>query len=268
MIADALQWLRDRVEKEREVEIIKPRGAHSRRNTLIWPNGDSEEIMQTPPPLKRNVKTLESFVASAKLDDAGPNAGAVVYCQLGVIVGRPHEGIARCDDVPDDETVFMFDEHPLLKLCYQNPVGWTKDHKQTVRLLTVDFGVVQYEPSNLVDLLRVVNFSALSENESEQSREMEKVGKRLTAKVSGIDALPEMFSVTVVPSLHFPGLTPRTVEMQLQPLPSESAFRITPVAVSASKATADAEQEIVEKVAKALKAAGVSVEAVLAGSRA
>ena len=267
-LKEAFEWVQERVERAKDAESYDTHGSHSRRHTMIWPNGEREEFEKLRGPKTQNVKTIVAFATALKLaqDHADEGRGGVVYVTLGRITARPHEMIY--EDVPDDRILFPFDVHPLVALAGAiNRGGANLSHADLRQMLSAQFGEVQFEPLNLLDLIKTVQFSALSENESEQSRDLDKLGKRLTAKVTGIEALPEKFTAEFHPSTLFPGLTTQKIEFALTPVPADQKFRLVPVAGSLSKAIAAAEDDLVQDVMTEIRAAGVEPAAVLAGHR-
>ncbi len=269
-LLDAFEWLQERVEKAKEADIVLTHGTHSRKHTVVWPSGEHTEIDRLRGPKYQNVRTISAFATALKLANdfslVGDENKSVVYVMLGRITARPNEMVD--EDVPDDRILFPFEVHPLVALAGAIPAnGAVLSHADLRQTLSAKFGDVQFEPLGLLDLIKTVQFSALSESESEQSRDLDKLGKRLTAKVTGIEALPEKFTAEFHPTTLFPGLTTRKIEFALTPILSEQKFRLVPVAGSLSKAITEAEDELVQHVRTEISAAGVKPAAVLAGYR-
>lgn len=262
MIREAMEWIQERVECAHEPETVETHGPHSRRRTIVWKDGTREVFDRLRPPKTQNVKTIVAFALACKLAGGKP----VVYVTLGRIMARPNE--VSTEDVPDDRIDFKFDIHPIIPILRNiNEGGCVINHADLRLMLSSRFGDVAYEPSNLLDLIRTVQFSALSESESEQSRDLDKLGKRMTAKVTGIEALPEKFRVKFEPTLHFPEISRQFVDFALTPIPAEQKFRLIPVAGTLNKAITQAEDDLVDEVQAECLAAGVEPAAVLAGWR-
>ena len=263
MISEAMQFIRDLVSETIAPDAISPKGNHSRARTIVWKDGSRTDVMAQRAPRTQNVKTLESFVTAVEMTEL--SRSVVVYCQLGEIAARPAELNNDTADEPDDRIVFKFDVHPLLGLLKKTPGPVELSHSALMEHLKFYLGDVTFSPDTLLDTLRVVNFSALSESESESAKDLVKLGKRVTSLVAGLDKVPDMFSVQFQPTPAFP-LAEQSIAFGLIAKPDFALFRLTPKAGSAAKAIAAAENGLCQLLKTAL-GGEESTAIVLAGWR-
>lgn len=267
-LREAFEWVQDRCNEARSAQMVLTHGQHSKKHTVIWPSGEYTTIDRVRAPKVQHVKTINSFAEACRLASVLPGMSMpVIYVTLGKISARPSE-MSELDN-PDDRINFDFEVHPLVNLAKGiSPThGCVMTHAELRLMLTARFGEVTFSPSNLLDLIRTVQFSALSETESDQARDLEKLGKRLTARVTGIEALPEKFSASFHATSLFPAIGNQEIAFDLTPIPSEQKFRLTPVAGSVVHAVALIEDDLVDQVQNEVIAAGVQPAAVLAGYR-
>lgn len=270
-LKEAFEWVQERVEKAQKAQCYQTHGERSFRQTIVWPDGSREQFWKLREPKTQNVRTMASFIAALKLASdfatVEESGGTVVYVSLGKITARVTEMLENTSDPRDDKVVFVFDVHPLVTLAAKIGGGVLMGHADLRQMLASGFGEVAFTPHNLLDIVKTVQFSALSESESEQSRDLDKLGKRITSKVIGTEALPDRIVATFNPSVFFLNLTPRSIEFTLTPIPSEQKFRLGPVAGSLNRAISEADEELVKHVISEISGAGLKPAAVLAGFR-
>ena len=248
-------------------QILKPAGDHSRKIETLYPDGSKEITTCLRPARVQAVTTLDSFITALQMLDQGADktSGCVVSCRLGQIVARPFE--LSDDDQPQDSILWKFPKHPFVEWLAEVGKSVKKSAGDLRTLLRVGLGEVFLDPADLVQKLMLVNFEENSELTDEDTDNMRRIGKTITAKVRGIDAVPDKFRVTFPPSPFFPDLSPATVEIGLRAVPEESLFLLTPKAGDLAIVIAAAEDEIVSTVASRLDRAVIDVAAVLAGWR-
>lgn len=266
MLKDFVETLVGLGRKTGTAQILNPHGEHSRKIETLYPDGSRQETTCLRAPRTQQVTTLDSFVTALKMLRQGDAAeDCVVSCRLGQIVARPHE--LSDDDRPQDSVVWKFPKHPFVDWLAQVGTSVKKSAGDLRTLLRVGLGEVLLGPAELIQKLTLVNFDENSELTDEDTDNMRRIGKTITAKVRGLDAVPDKFRVTFPPSPFFPDLSLATVEIGLRAVPEDSLFLLTPKAGDLALVIAAAEDEIVEVVSNRLDRAGVAVAAVLAGWR-
>lgn len=267
MLKDFVESLVGLGRKTTTAQILKPEGEHSRKIETLYPDGGKVLSICQRPARVQHVTTLESFVTALNVLQAESEAesACVVSCRLGQIVARPFE--LSDDDQPQDSIVWKFPKHPFIDWLGQVGTSVKKSVGDLRTLLRVGLGEVFLDPADLVQKLQLINFDENSELTDEDTDNMRRVGKTITAKVRGVDSVPDKFRVTFPPSPFFPDLSPATIEIGLRAVPEDSLFLLTPKAGDLALVIAAAEDEIVEVVNNRLDREAVKVAAVLAGWR-
>lgn len=265
MIEEALKYLAELGRKTTKVQILEPFGEHSRKLETVYADGTREETTCLRSPRTYLLKTLDSLVTSLKIfqHPSEPHATCVVFCRLGQITARPFE--LSEDDLPQDSVVWQFDRHPCVDWLSSISSSVNKSASELRTLLRIGLGDVTLDPPELLSMLSIVNFDEQSEMTDEDRDTIRRVGKTITAKVRGIDSLPDSFRVTFQPSPFFPSLSAATVTIGLRAVPESSHFALTPKAGDLALVIAVAESEIVQEVSDRIIHSGFDVGAVLAG---
>lgn len=269
MLFEALDFLTKLGRKTGETQIIKPCGDHSREREIIYPDGVKSHRIAQRAARVQNVATLGSFVRAVGVltrNAADEARDCVVSCRLGKIVARLHE-LKTGEDIPEDSVVWSFEKHPFVTWLERQPSSLSVSASELRSLLRMGLGEIDLAPADLIAQLSLVNFDEQLEVTDEDRDSMRRLGKTITAKVRGIDTLPDEFHVTFPPSPFFPNLSPATVSIGLRAVPESSNFRLTPKAGDLALVVATAEEEIVEAVGAAFDQESVNIAAVLAGSR-
>ncbi len=266
MLKDFVETLVGLGRKTGTAQVLKPSGEHSRQIETLYPDGATKTTTCLRAARVQQVTTLDSFVAALHMINAkGELPSCVVSCRLGQIVARPFE--LSDVDQPQDSIIWKFPKHPFVDWLSEVGRSVKKSAGDLRTLLRVGLGDVELDPFDLIQKLTLVNFDEDSVLTDEDTDNMRRVGKTITAKVRGVDAVPDKFRVTFPPSPFFPDLSPATVEIGLRAVPEDSLFLLTPKAGDLALVIAAAEDEIVSVIETRIDRAGVEVAAVLAGSR-
>ncbi len=248
MLKEALEYTVTLGRQSAEV-IVKPPAEPNHVYFVRKPDGSLEEKEAKPFPGSHEAFSLQAILAHA----TDPEASDVWYNATHIIT--------RFGDKLRSRVTLSLATSPQ----YRSLQAWASEAKmltqvEIVRALRTTFRDALESNPNLAQVLKKVNFKAVSSTTGEIGHGNASLGKEVSANLTGADTIPEYvkFTFPIYVNPCFRAIR-ATVECALEPDASNGTFRVIPLPGQMECAVESTLAKIAEEIREGLAESGVSL---------
>ena len=214
-------------------------------------DGEIERVEAEPEPCAFEAANIATLCAVVK-EKGKTGESAIWYDRSGVV------GLLDCNRRDCVKLSLAFSE-PMKELQRWEASKVTHSQRDFVLILRHKFRGCLGQTDRLLDIIRQIKWTVGDEGQSAIQHGKQSLGRKLTAEVYGVEAIPEEATFVVpvfegiITSLQYP------VSCAIEPLPQSQSFQVLPFPGQIEAAIAAAERHIGTVIAEELASDDVSV---------